>query len=90
MSLTASLEGVNAEKELVENGYKRAPDLLDDYKIRTILDMHCEEAIRSSEATPISRPYSTGVGDVVGHVTRPAFSGVEGDDTSGAVILALE
>ena len=29
---------------LIEKGYKRAPDLLDDDKIRTILDIHCEES----------------------------------------------
>ena len=29
---------------LVEKGYKRAPDLLDGDKIRTILDIHCEES----------------------------------------------
>jgi hypothetical protein len=29
---------------LVEKGYKRAPDLLDDDRIRAILDIHCEES----------------------------------------------
>jgi hypothetical protein len=29
---------------LVESGFKHAPDLLDDDKIRTILDIHCEDS----------------------------------------------
>lgn len=29
---------------LVAKGYKRAPDLLEDDKIRTILDIHCEDS----------------------------------------------
>jgi hypothetical protein len=29
---------------LVDKGYKRAPDLLDDNKIRTILDIHCRQS----------------------------------------------
>jgi len=33
---------------LVEKGYKRAPDLLDDDKIRMILDIHCEEGRREN------------------------------------------
>jgi hypothetical protein len=29
---------------LIEKGYKRAPDLLDDDTIRTILNIHCEQS----------------------------------------------
>jgi hypothetical protein len=34
---------------LVNKGYKRAPDLLDDSKIRTILDIHCEDSRRAEK-----------------------------------------
>lgn len=30
--------------ELVGKGYRRAPDLLDGEKIRTILDIHCADS----------------------------------------------
>jgi hypothetical protein len=34
---------------LVEMGYKRAPDLLDDDKVRAILDIHCEESQKADK-----------------------------------------
>ena len=34
---------------LLEKGYKRAPDLLDGDKIRTILDIHCGESLKAEK-----------------------------------------
>ena len=34
---------------LVEKGYKRAPNLLDDDKVRAILDVHCEESQKAEK-----------------------------------------
>ena len=34
---------------LVEKGYKRAPNLLDDDKVRAILDIHCEESRKAEK-----------------------------------------
>lgn len=37
------------ETELVREGYQRAPDLLDGDKIRTILDLRCEESVKARQ-----------------------------------------
>ena len=34
---------------LVEKGYRRAPDLLDGDKVRTILDIHCAESQKAEK-----------------------------------------
>jgi hypothetical protein len=36
---------------LVEKGYKRAPDLLDDDKIQAILDVHCLDSRKVEESS---------------------------------------
>ncbi len=35
--------------DLVEKGYRRAPDLLDGDKVRVILDIHCEESQKNEK-----------------------------------------
>jgi len=36
---------------LLDKGYKRAPDLLEDDKVRAILDIHCEESRKAEKRT---------------------------------------